>query len=271
MKKYVIIIMLSVGFSLDETILINSSSFTDWKYFIFEDGKINEVEIINPDSSLYWDIGVMRNHFKTNSGKSGIGVGGVLVDSSSVFTNENWNDLTEIDGFIDFSQDGMLDNIYDIITHTYSEAPGSLIFETWGWFDFDNNYQFNINNYKYILRISDGSAIVKIWIQDYYNELGQSAHITLRYSTDMLCTYDICGICGGDGTLCYEDCPADVGDFNGDSSYNVLDIVALMDCVLEANCESFEYHCAGDINNDGSYNILDVVALVNCILESNCG
>jgi hypothetical protein len=29
--------------------------------------------------------------------------------------------------------------------------------------------------------------------------------------------------------------------------------------------------CAADINNDGAYNILDIVALSNCVLANNCG
>ena len=256
---------------IDETILINSSSFTNWKYFSFNNGQMIEVEI-NPDDSysdLNWDIALMRNHFRTNSGKSGSGIGGALVDSSETFNDQSWEELTQVFGEVNFTNDGMLDNIYDIITHTYSEAPGSLVLETWGWFDFSNNYQFNVNNYKYIIRNSTGNQLIKIWIKDYYNELGQSAHITLRYSTDIECTYDECGICGGDSTSCFDECP-ELGDFTDDGVHNVLDIVALVNCVLQQSCVSNQNACAADINSDNSYNILDVVALVNCVLDQNC-
>ena len=57
-----------------------------------------------------------------------------------------------------------------------------------------------------------------------------------------------------------------VGDLNGDGSYNVLDIVALTNCILSANCTG----CQGDFNGDGSYSVLDIVALVNCVLSANC-
>jgi hypothetical protein len=60
------------------------------------------------------------------------------------------------------------------------------------------------------------------------------------------------------------------GDLNGDGNYNVLDIVALANCVLGSNCFTLENSCAGDINGDGNYNVLDIVALVNCVLGSNC-
>ena len=57
------------------------------------------------------------------------------------------------------------------------------------------------------------------------------------------------------------------GDMNHDSLYNVLDIVALANCVLANNCSN----CAGDMNLDGLYNVLDIVALANCVLANNCG
>ena len=52
-----------------------------------------------------------------------------------------------------------------------------------------------------------------------------------------------------------------------DGNFNVLDIVALANCVLLQTCSG----CAGDINADGNYNVLDIVALANCVLEQNCG
>jgi len=59
----------------------------------------------------------------------------------------------------------------------------------------------------------------------------------------------------------------DAADINSDGSYNVLDVVALVSCVLAADCDG---GCTGDINSDGSYNVLDVVALVSCVLAADC-
>ena len=60
-----------------------------------------------------------------------------------------------------------------------------------------------------------------------------------------------------------------IGDINGDSEFNVLDIVALVNCVLAANCPDIDngYGYAGDMNSDGSLNFVDVVLLVNTILN----
>ena len=64
---------------------------------------------------------------------------------------------------------------------------------------------------------------------------------------------------------------SNLGDLNGDGGWNVLDIVALANCVLASNCGEQENGCAGDMNGDGGWNVLDIVALANCVLASNCG
>ncbi|MCH2445655.1 MAG: hypothetical protein MK225_04900, partial [Candidatus Marinimicrobia bacterium] len=62
-----------------------------------------------------------------------------------------------------------------------------------------------------------------------------------------------------------------LGDMNCDDAYNVLDVVALVFCVLADNCVDSQNGCVGDMNGDDAYNVLDVVALVNCVLADNCG
>jgi len=57
---------------------------------------------------------------------------------------------------------------------------------------------------------------------------------------------------------------------NADGGWNVVDVVALSNCVLAANCSDLENGCSGDINTDGGWNVLDVIALVNCILNEAC-
>ena len=65
-------------------------------------------------------------------------------------------------------------------------------------------------------------------------------------------------------------CP-DLGNLNGDAFWNVLDIVILANCVLQATCDFIEYKCASDINGDTFFNVLDIVQLSNCVLAQNCG
>ncbi|SVD31368.1 uncharacterized protein METZ01_LOCUS384222, partial [marine metagenome] len=65
-------------------------------------------------------------------------------------------------------------------------------------------------------------------------------------------------------------CINDVGDLNGDGNFDVVDIVALANCVLAANCNDGENGCVSDLDGDGLWNIIDIVALVNCVLYENC-
>jgi hypothetical protein len=74
----------------------------------------------------------------------------------------------------------------------------------------------------------------------------------------------------GDGESCLDSGCSDLGDLNEDDTWNVLDIVALANCVLASNCEEQPNSCAGDMNGDGTWNVLDIVALANCVLASNC-
>tara|TARA_Y100000310_G_C20430681_1_gene691305 strand:- start:22 stop:852 length:831 start_codon:yes stop_codon:yes gene_type:complete len=65
-------------------------------------------------------------------------------------------------------------------------------------------------------------------------------------------------------------CP-NMGDINGDGGWNVLDIVALVNCVLANDCAEQQNACASDMNGDGGYNVFDIQALCQCVLAANCG
>ena len=66
----------------------------------------------------------------------------------------------------------------------------------------------------------------------------------------------------GDENIFLGDDAVLLGDLNNDGSINVLDVVALTNCVLEANCFQEE----GYVNSDGTFNVLDIVSLVGWIL-----
>ena len=64
---------------------------------------------------------------------------------------------------------------------------------------------------------------------------------------------------------------SDLGDINNDGAWNVLDIVALANCVLGSSCGENPNPCVADMNADGGYNVLDIVSLANCVLAQSCG
>ena len=62
-----------------------------------------------------------------------------------------------------------------------------------------------------------------------------------------------------------DSCDVGVGDVNGDTVLNVLDVVSLAQFVLGSGSVTFE--CAADFNGDLVINVLDIVSLVNDILS----
>ena len=62
-----------------------------------------------------------------------------------------------------------------------------------------------------------------------------------------------------------DSCDATIGDVNGDSSLNVLDVVSLAQYILGNGSILFE--CAADFNGDSILNVIDIVQLVNQILS----
>ena len=62
-----------------------------------------------------------------------------------------------------------------------------------------------------------------------------------------------------------DSCDAIIGDVNGDSLLNVLDVVSLAQYILGNGSILFE--CAADFNGDLTLNVIDIVQLVNQILS----
>jgi len=63
---------------------------------------------------------------------------------------------------------------------------------------------------------------------------------------------------------------ASLGDSNGDTSVNVMDVVNTVDYILGNNPTPFVDY-ATDVNNDSSVNVLDIVGIVDIILNPRSG
>ena len=61
------------------------------------------------------------------------------------------------------------------------------------------------------------------------------------------------------------ECSVSLGDVNGDTIINILDLVQMANYVLGISTPTYE--CAADFNQDGTVNILDLVQTANYILE----
>jgi hypothetical protein len=169
---------------------IEATSFTEWKYFSVTDSgfvELSSMSDIEAQSSFDWDIAMMRNHFRTNSGLSGPADGGAYMDST-IWNCNSYNDYMEFPNSISFTQDSILSNIYQPWAHedpdeAYTEDEGSNILENWGWFDIDDSYYFYYSHKKFIVKLppDEDPRYIKLWPYQYYGDLGESAHITLTY------------------------------------------------------------------------------------------
>tara|TARA_B100001750_G_scaffold237112_1_gene241809 strand:- start:311 stop:943 length:633 start_codon:yes stop_codon:yes gene_type:complete len=167
---------------------IEATSFTEWKYFEVSDSGFIELDWM-PDSiaqnSYDWDIAMMRNHFRTNSGLSGPGDGGAFMIDAT-WDCELFNTFSQVPDNAIFIEDGILTNIYQPWAHddpdeAYTEDEGSTVLENWGWFDIDDSYYFYYTHKQFIVKLPNDKGYIKLWPYQYYGDLGESAHTTLIY------------------------------------------------------------------------------------------
>ena len=198
-KYYILIIMLFLFIGCEDDIYydescldgieetVEATNYINWIYMSVTDTALIELEMTEEQAqnSLDWDIAMMRNHFRTNSGESGPGDGGAFM-LDNTWTCEIFNEFSLIPNDAIFVSDSMLTNIYQPWVHedpeeAYTQAPGNTILENWGWFDIDNDYYFYYTHKQFIIKLPNDKGYIKIWPYQYYGELGQSAHTTLVY------------------------------------------------------------------------------------------
>ena len=247
MKKILLILLFADYFFPQEEyfITIPSTSYFDWIYFSVSQNSIIEVE--NPENSMEWDLAFQRKHIRTNSGMSGPGNGGAFVDSSMTWV-DNWGNLNELPENIEWLEDSILPDFYDLQTHTFYEDVKNPALNAWGWFN--DTYQLITTDYVIFAKCANGEDVVKFWAYDYYlNNAG--GNVSLRYQAGLVDSQ----------------CTGIVGDINGDTNINVVDVVSLVSYVLEnINLNDCDIYYS-DLNNDLLVNVVDVVNLVSFILD----
>lgn len=250
--KLLFIILSSYIYTQEEYLAtIQATSYSEWVYYSFETHSV--VSIQNPENSLDWDLAFQRKHIKTNSGLSGIGNGGALVDSignseSEAYTWINeWETLNEVPTQSTWMTDTLHTDFYDILTHTFVEGIKNPALNSWGWFD--ETYVLNPTNYVMFVKAANGTDIIKFWAYDYYD--GTGGNISFRYQT---------------GLTHINTCTGTPGDINSDDIINVVDVVGLVNAILIN--DFYEDSCLYDLNEDEIINVVDIVSLVNSILNN---
>ena len=232
---------------IDTVITVDASSYYDWVYFSLRTAEVVEVE--NPENSLDWDIAFQRKHIKTNSGLSGVGAGGAIVDSSMTWI-EQWDVLNEIPEEQNWLVDETLNDFYNPITHLFGEGVKNAALNSWGWFD--DNYTLNVTHYVLHVLSADGEDIFKFWPYSYYNTNGSGGNVSFRYSG----SFDF-----------YNQCNSDIGDVNQDGIINVVDLVSMVSYIIGSEDYNDCQISLSDYNFDNIVNVVDVVAIVNYILR----
>lgn len=152
------------------TTMVEAISYTDWVYYSFSEGA--EVSVSDSKTSTNWDIGLMRNHFRTNSGSSGIGSGGALDVG-----------VVDFDSYLEAPETGFTvdDTIqaFDFSTMSYLPVAANTVLETWGTFTEAQPPTLVPSNGIFVVKTADGKY-VKMIVQNYYGTEG-SGYITFKY------------------------------------------------------------------------------------------
>ena len=258
MKSKIFILLFSLVYMQDEFIItIPATSYSEWVYFSIDSNSVIVVD--EPQNSFEWDLAFQRKHIRTNSGLSGPGEGGAIVDSVGTLDSgsytwiDEWGNLNEIPDYgnaIEWLTDISLNDFYDLSTHTFVEGIKNPALNAWGWFD--ETYYLNPTNYVMFVKAANGEDVIKFWAYDYY-ENNAGGNVSFRYQTGITLNDQI-------------ECSNQLGDINEDQLINVVDVVVLVNYILNQDAYNDCELIASDLNNDGQINVVDVVNLVSIIL-----
>ncbi|NOQ27919.1 MAG: hypothetical protein GQ564_21360 [Bacteroidales bacterium] len=159
--------------TIGATTMVEATSYTEWVYFSFSEGKI--VDVTDPKTETNWDIGLRRNHFSTNSGSSGNGAGGVF--DAGVVDFDAYFEAPETEYTVDDTVQNM--DLTTIPFPTMYSIAGNTVLETWGVFTEEQPPTFIPSNKVFAVKTADGKY-VKMIIQSYYGADG-SGYITFKY------------------------------------------------------------------------------------------
>lgn len=152
------------------TTMVQATSYTDWVYYSFSEDTI--VSVADPANASNWDIALMRNHVRTNSGTSGSGQGGAF-DAGVI----------DFDGYVTAPETGYLvdDSVqaFNFATMEYSPVAASSVLEGWGSFSSDTPPVFTPSLKVFAVKTATGKY-VKLMFLNYYGTEG-SGYITFKY------------------------------------------------------------------------------------------
>jgi HmuY protein len=157
-----------------QTFEINSTGSTTWKYFSF--AKNDTVTISDPLGSSDWDLAFQRYRIKTNSGKSGNGMGSAA--NSYLKGQAGFDALGLVSDTATFVTDDAISIAVQQGYATYIVNP-----KLYTWFTIElatQGTQIVPSDYIFMVKTGDGKY-AKVWFKSYYSATNVSGYVTFQY------------------------------------------------------------------------------------------
>ncbi|GHT21015.1 hypothetical protein AGMMS4957_09180 [Bacteroidia bacterium] len=172
----------------DGIFIYDCSSYTDWHFFSFATGEIigscdagdaeaGEVWRNRTD----WDLAFHRQNIKTNSGESGVGLGGILKYPQEVLNFDAILEAPE-EGYQTDVPDSVIYDMSGMMTGSIGYAYTGLAQPVKGWAvltDMQNGVWTYVQS-AFIVRTATGKY-AKIYLRNFKSNVGASGTVTMQY------------------------------------------------------------------------------------------
>ena len=172
----------------DGVLIHDCSSYTDWHFFSFAEGRIvgacdaNDAEANEQWSRRTdWDLAFHRQNMKTNSGASGAGAGGILKYPQETF---------DFDAILEAPETGYATDVMDSVIYDMSQmAAGNIIYvpsglaqplKGWAVLTDMMNGVWTYVRAAFIVRTATGKY-AKIYLRNFKSSAGASGTVTMQY------------------------------------------------------------------------------------------
>lgn len=158
------------------TVVIDASAYDKWVYFSFDEG--STVDITDYKTSTGWDLGFHRFDVRVNGGTSGPGQGGTYATGETDFNAVTTAPATG------YSLNDSISIAIDITSMppVMETVPGDTVMATWITMQYgDAGPEYLYSNEVFVVKTASGKY-AKIQLKDYFNDLGKSGHVNMKYS-----------------------------------------------------------------------------------------
>ena len=250
--------------SLGESLLIVAASTDGNLYAINDDGTLrflfeSDDDIFTSPTFLESPQGTMIFFGSDNGTLYAVDINGQLIDGFPIIELDSFLDSIV---FYDLDSDGSAEIVFGSENGLLTILTNNNgIYETYNSFPVSNTFSYSSS---VSIQDIDGDGDMEVFAgttgdivvydiketpseESYWNIYRGNYHRTGIFTSENQCV---------------------AGDINNDGIYNVLDVVALVNFVIDSSGITSSELCAADLNSDGIINVLDIVSLVNLVISS---